>query len=162
MVKLDKFTERSQDALQGTSLIAEMSQAITPENEDQIYHQMRSEVLNLLRKSLRPEFLNRIDEMIEFRSLYSENIKDIVDLQFREVDQRLAEQDISASLIDKAKDYLAKVGFDPAFGARPPKRMIQKLITQPLGNEILKGNFKPKDKIKIDMKDDKIVFIKKD
>ncbi|MCK4403847.1 MAG: hypothetical protein KAW02_02030 [candidate division Zixibacteria bacterium] len=71
------------------------SQTITLENEDQIYHQMRSKLLNLLRKSLRPEFLNRIDEMIEFRSLSFEDIKDIVDLQLREVDQRLAEQEDS-------------------------------------------------------------------
>jgi ATP-dependent Clp protease ATP-binding subunit ClpB len=142
----------------GASLIAEVSKNITADNEDQIYQQMRSEVLNLLRKSLRPEFLNRIDEMIVFRSLSFEDIKEIVDLQFREVDQRLAEQDISASLTERAREYLAKVGFDPAFGARPLKRTIQKLITQPLANQILKGNFKPKDKIKIDVKGDEIVF----
>jgi len=139
-----------------------MSQTITPENEDQIYQQMKSEVLNLLRKSLRPEFLNRIDEIIVFRSLSLEDIKNIVDLQFKEVDQRLAEQDISASLTNKARDYLAKVGFDPAFGARPLKRTIQKLINQPLANEILKGKFKPEDKIEIDIKDDQIVFELKD
>ncbi len=75
MVRLERFTERSQDALQGASLIAEMSQAITAENEDHIYQQMRSEVLNLLRNSLRPEFLNRIDEVIVFRSLSLEDIK---------------------------------------------------------------------------------------
>ena len=142
----------------GASLIAEMSQTITPENEDQIYQQMSSEVLNLLRKSLRPEFLNRIDEIIVFRSLSFESIKNIVDLQLKEVNQRLAEQEISASLTDKARDYLAKVGFDPAFGARPLKRTIQKLITQPLANKILKGKFKPEDKIKIDVKVDQIVF----
>jgi ATP-dependent Clp protease ATP-binding subunit ClpA len=146
----------------GASLIADVSKNITAENEDQIYQQTRSEILNLLRKSLRPEFLNRIDEMIVFRSLSFEDIKKIVDLQFKEVDQRLAQQDISASLTERAKEYLAKVGFDPAFGARPLKRTIQKLITQPLANQILKGNFKPKDKIKIDVKGDKIVFTLKD
>jgi len=62
-------------------------------------------------------------------------------------------------LTDKARDYLAKVGFDPTFGARPLKRVIQKLVTQPLANQILKGNFKPRDRIEIDVKDDKIMFV---
>lgn len=142
----------------GATLIAEMSEKITEKNEDQIYDQMRSEVLSLLRKSLRPEFLNRIDEIIVFRSLSFEDIKNIVDLQFKEVNRRLAEREISASLTDKAREYLAKAGFDPAFGARPLKRTIQKLITQPLANEILKGKFKPEDKVKIDVMDERIVF----
>jgi len=93
-----------------------------------------------------------------FRSLSLENIKEIVDLQFKEVTRRLAERDIKASLTDRARDHLAKVGFDPAFGARPLKRTIQRLITQPLANEMLKGRFKPGDKVKIDVKDDSIIF----
>jgi ATP-dependent Clp protease ATP-binding subunit ClpB len=143
----------------GASLIAEMSEKITTDNEDQIYNQMRTEVLNLLRKSLRPEFLNRIDEIIVFRSLSIDDIKQIVELQFKEVNQRLAEQEISAILTDDAKEFLSQVGFDPAYGARPLKRTIQKLITQPLANEILKGKFKPKDKIKVNVQDEKIVFL---
>jgi len=146
----------------GASLIAEMSKNITAEREDEIYQQMRSEVLNLLRKSLRPEFLNRIDEIIVFRSLSLEDIKNIVDLQFKEVNQRLAEQEMRVSLTNLARGHLAKVGFDPAFGARPLKRTIQKLITQPLANEILKGKFKPEDKIKVDLKEDQIIFVKED
>ena len=143
----------------GASLIVEMSKRITPQNEEEIYQEMRSEVLSLLRKTLRPEFLNRIDEIIVFHSLSFEEIKKIVDLQFEEVNRRLAEQEMTASLTEKAKEHLAKIGFDPAFGARPLKRMIQKLISQPLANEILKGKFRPKDKIKIDVKGDKIVFV---
>ncbi len=142
----------------GATLIAEMSEKITEKNEDQIYDQMRSEVLSLLRKSLRPEFLNRIDEIIVFRSLSFEDMKNILDLQFKEVNRRLAEREMSASLTDRAREYLAKAGFDPAFGARPLKRTIQKLITQPLANEILKAKFKPEDKIKIDVMDERIVF----
>jgi ATP-dependent Clp protease ATP-binding subunit ClpB len=65
---------------------------------------------------------------------------------------------MTASLTEKAREYLAKIGFDPAFGARPLKRMMQKEVSQPLANEILKGKFSPKDRIKIDVKDDKIVF----
>jgi ATP-dependent Clp protease ATP-binding subunit ClpB len=143
----------------GASLIAEMSKRITSQNEEEVYQQMRSEVLNLLRRSLRPEFLNRIDEIIVFHSLSFEEIKKIVDLQFEEVNQRLAEQEMTASLTEKAKEHLAKIGFDPSFGARPLKRMIQKEISQPLANEILRGKFRPKDKIKIDVKGDKIVFV---
>jgi ATP-dependent Clp protease ATP-binding subunit ClpB len=142
----------------GASLIAEMSEKITPKNENQIYDRMRSEVLSLLRKSLRPEFLNRIDEIIVFRSLSLEDIKGIVDLQFKEVNARLAEQEITATLTAAAREYLAQAGFDPAFGARPLKRTIQKSITQPLANEILKGKFGPGDKIRIEVKDQRIVF----
>jgi len=142
----------------GASLIAETSRSITADNEERIYQEMRSGVLDILGKSLRPEFLNRIDEIIVFRSLSLENIKEIVDLQFKEVTRRLAERDIKASLTDRARDHLAKVGFDPAFGARPLKRTIQRLITQPLANEMLKGRFKPGDKVKIDVKDDSIIF----
>jgi ATP-dependent Clp protease ATP-binding subunit ClpA len=103
--------------------------------------------------------LNRIDEIIVFRSLSLENIKDIVKLQFKEVAQRLAEQDIEASLTDRARDHLAKVGFDPAFGARPLKRTIQRLITQPLANEMLKGRFRTEHKVTVDVKDDNVVFV---
>ncbi|MGB8657857.1 MAG: ATP-dependent chaperone ClpB [Candidatus Zixiibacteriota bacterium] len=143
----------------GASLIAEMSRNITNGSEDHVYQEMRVQVLNLLRKSLRPEFLNRIDEVIVFRSLSLEDIENIVDLQFEEVNKRLAEQGMGASLTDKAKEFLAKTGFDPAFGARPLKRTIQKLITQPLANEILKGKFAGKKKIKVDVKNDQIVFV---
>ena len=142
----------------GASLIAEMSKNINARNQEQIYNQMRTQVLGLLRKSLRPEFLNRIDEIIVFHSLSFEDIKKIVDLQFEDVNKRLVEHDMNASLTENARDYLAKEGFDPTFGARPIKRMIQRLITQPLANEILKGTFRTKDNIRIDIKDEKMVF----
>ncbi len=146
----------------GASLIAEMSQNVTEQNQEQIYRQMRSEVLDLLRKTLRPEFLNRIDEIIVFRSLSLEEIREIVDLQFEEVNRRLADQEISVSLSEAAKGHLAGVGFDPTLGARPLKRTIQRLIIQPLANQILKGRFKPEDKIRVDVKDGEIVFNKQD
>jgi len=144
----------------GASLIAEMSANITAENQEKIYQQMRTEVLASLRKSLRPEFLNRIDEVIVFRSLSLEDISEIVDLQFEEVNRRLAGQHMRASLTESAKKYLAQAGYDPTLGARPLKRTIQRLITQPLANEILKGEFKSGDKIEIDLKDGRIVFVK--
>lgn len=146
----------------GASLIAEMSEKVTPQNQEQIYRQMRSQVLDLLRKSLRPEFLNRIDEIIVFRSLSLKEIKEIVDLQFKEVNQRLADQEMKVSLTEAAKEHLAGVGFDPTLGARPLKRIIQRLITQPLANRILQGKFKPEDKIRVDLKDGEIVFSKQD
>jgi ATP-dependent Clp protease ATP-binding subunit ClpA len=136
-----------------------MSANITAENQEQIYQRMRTEVLAILRKSLRPEFLNRIDEVIVFRSLSLEDISDIVELQFEEVNRRLAGQHIRAGLTEQAKKYLAQAGFDPTLGARPLKRTIQRLITQPLANEILKGRFKSGDKIEIDLKGDQIVFV---
>jgi ATP-dependent Clp protease ATP-binding subunit ClpB len=143
----------------GASLIADMSKNITPRSEEEIYQRMRNEVLDLLRQSLRPEFLNRIDEIIVFHSLSLEEIKEIVNLQFEEMRQRLAEQGMSASLSEETREYLARIGFDPAFGARPLKRVIQKDISQPLANEILKGRFGPKAKIRIDVKDDQLIFV---
>ncbi len=143
----------------GASLIADMSKDITPQNEQEIYQKMRDQILNLLRQSLRPEFLNRIDETIVFHSLSFEEIKEIVTLQFEEVRRRLAEQGMNASLTKKAREHLAKIGFDPAFGARPLKRVIQKDVSQPLANEILKGKFRSKAEIKIDVKDDKLIFV---
>jgi len=198
MVRLDKLTQRSQDALQHAQELAESSNNSQIEVEhlllalleqveslcEIILSQMGVDVGSLKEKlkdelSLLPktyftgqapppptagwltyktEFLNRIDEIIVFHSLSFEEIKKIVDLQFEEVNRRLAEQEMTTSSTEKAKEHLAKIGFDPAFGARPLKRMIQKEVSQPLANEILKGKFRPKDKIKIDVKDNTLVF----
>jgi ATP-dependent Clp protease ATP-binding subunit ClpB len=144
----------------GANLIAELSKNIREDNQEEVYKEMRDEVLKLLRQALRPEFLNRIDELIVFHSLSFEEIKKIVVLQFSEIERRLLEQGLRMSLTSKAQEFLARQGYDPSFGARPLKRVIQRHISQPLANEILKGKFREGDKIKVDLKEEEIIFSK--
>ncbi len=113
--------------------------------------EMRRKVMEVMRSSFRPEFLNRVDETIIFRPLGIEQIKEIVEIQLEHLRKRLEERKISIELTDKAKEALAEKGYDPVFGARPLKRTIQKLIQDPLATDILKGNFKEGDSILIDV-----------
>ncbi len=114
-----------------------------------------------LRKYFRPEFLNRLDEIIIFNHLTIENIKDIVDIQFNILKERLQERRIEIELTEEAKEYLAHKGFSPEYGARPIKRMIQKLIIDPLSIKVLKGEFKEGDRIEVKLRNKEIVFEKK-
>jgi len=139
-------------------LIAEKSRALTEVNQDTLYKEMKSEVLEVLRRSFRPEFLNRVDEIIVFNALNRDHIRLIVDLQFAELRERLAEHDIVAELTDAAKDKLAEMGFDPTYGARPLRRVLQKQVTHPLAKEILKGSFIRGDRLVIDVTPDGFVF----
>ncbi|MGB7292682.1 MAG: ATP-dependent chaperone ClpB [Thermodesulfobacteriota bacterium] len=113
--------------------------------------EMRKKVMEVMRSSFRPEFLNRVDETIIFRPLGMEQIKDIVEIQLEHLRKRLEERKISIELTDNAKEALAEKGYDPVFGARPLKRTIQKLIQDPLATDILKGTFKDGDSILIDV-----------
>jgi ATP-dependent Clp protease ATP-binding subunit ClpB len=113
--------------------------------------EMRRKVMEVMRISFRPEFLNRVDETIIFRPLGIEQIKEIVEIQLEHLRKRLEERKISIELTDNAKEALAEKGYDPVFGARPLKRTIQKLIQDPLATDILKGNFKEGDSIVIDV-----------
>ena len=142
----------------GANLIAELSKNIKEDNREEIYKEMRDEVLKLLRQALRPEFLNRIDELIVFRSLSFEEINKIVLLQFSEIEKRLLEQELEMTLTAKAQEFLARQGYEPSFGARPLKRVMQRYVSQPLANEILKGKFREGDKIKVDLKGEEIIF----
>jgi len=117
------------------------------------YNNMRDKVLAELKKSFRPEFLNRIDETIVFHSLDETHIELIVTLMSEELRKRLNEQEIDFTLTDEAKKFLAKEGFDPTYGARPLRRAIQKHIEDRLSEELLKGNISKGDKLMIDMKD---------
>ncbi|MCG3149332.1 MAG: Chaperone protein ClpB 1 [Verrucomicrobiae bacterium] len=115
-------------------------------------------VLEDLRQHFRPEFLNRVDETIIFHRLAIEHIKQIVDIQLNRVIQRLADQRITLTMTDAGKALLAREGYDPVFGARPLKRVIQKQVLDALALELLAGKFKEGDRIKADKTDDKIVF----
>ncbi len=146
----------------GAPLIMEKSQRITDSNRDVIYQEIKDEVLTLLQKSLRPEFLNRVDEVIVFHPLTREDIKKIVDLQFKYVQKLLEEQQsISIELSEEARDILADLGYDPAYGARPLKRVMQKILTNELALRILRGDFAPGDHIVVVRRENSLDFVKK-
>jgi ATP-dependent Clp protease ATP-binding subunit ClpB len=118
-------------------------------------------ILNTLKRHFKPEFLNRIDEIIIFNFLLKEQIKNIVEIQIKKLNKILADHKIKLNLTEKVKDYLAEKGFDPDYGARPLKRAIQTYIQNPLSLELLEGNFLEGDLIKVDLnKENKITFEK--
>jgi ATP-dependent Clp protease ATP-binding subunit ClpB len=122
--------------------------------------QLKSDVLALLRKTLRPEFLNRIDETIMFRPLSKKDIVSIVDIQLNMLAKRLLERGIKLKASEDAKAYLAEVGYDPAFGARPVKRVIQKEVLNELSKQLLAGNIDAANNVVLDVFEGKIVFRK--
>ena len=119
---------------------------------------MHDKIEKALKGAFRPEFLNRVDETVMFSPLSIEQMEEIVVLQMKEVQDRLNEHDITMQLSDVARVWLAKEGFDPAFGARPLRRAIQKYVESPLSVELLGGKFKDGVAVLIDVKDNKIVF----
>jgi len=121
------------------------------------YQDMKDKVMDELKKSFRPEFLNRIDEVIVFHSLEQEHIEQIVSLMTEELRKRLKEQDIDFQLSEEAKKVLAKEGFDPAYGARPLRRAIQRHIEDKLSEELLKGTISKGDTVNIDAEDGQLV-----
>jgi ATP-dependent Clp protease ATP-binding subunit ClpC len=115
-----------------------------------------------LKKTFRPEFLNRIDEVIVFHSLEQEHLQEIVDLMLQEVLKRLEDYDMKLVVSQEAKEFLAKEGFDPTFGARPLRRVIQKYIENDISEEMLKGNFRQGETIFATIKDGKLLFATED
>ena len=113
-----------------------------------------------MRDVFRPEFLNRIDEIVEFEPLSKEQIGEIVELQLRRVEARLAERGLRLELTEAAKETLAEAGWDPTYGARPLKRAIQRLLENPLALRLLEGEFTEGDTVRVDAKDDELVFEK--
>lgn len=124
---------------------------------------LKGEIQDSLRKYFRPEFLNRIDEIIIFHTLTQEQVVQIVDLQMREIAGRLSEHSVTIELTDAARRWLAEQGFDPAFGARPLRRTLQKQVESPLSVKLLRGDFKAGDTIIVDYNEtDGLVFVRKD
>jgi len=122
---------------------------------------MREEVMNLLRRSLKPEFLNRIDEIVIFKPLSKEVIYEIIDIQIERLRKLLEPKKITIELSEKAKEFLVEKGYDPVYGARPLRRAIQRHIQDPLAIEILEGKIKEGDSVIADVEDGQIVFRKK-
>ena len=120
--------------------------------------EMEKKVMEALRSTFRPEFLNRVDETIIFNSLGPEEIRKIVGIQADLIGKRLEERKIILELTDGAKELLAQTGFDPVYGARPLKRTIQHLVQDPLAMKILDGSVKEGDRITADAKDGELVF----
>ncbi len=137
----------------GAEYIQSESVHLDERNREEVYERMKTEVLRLLRQNLRPEFLNRVDETIVFAALTRDEIRKIVLMQFARVKQLLTEKDIEIELTDAAVAYLAEEGYDPTFGARPIKRLINKELSQQIAKMILAGEIKPGDKVKIDYVD---------
>jgi ATP-dependent Clp protease ATP-binding subunit ClpB len=121
---------------------------------------IREHAMDALKAQFRPEFLNRVDEVIIFHQLSREHTKQIVDLQVVGLKKRLAERHIDVELSDNAKELLVKEGYDPAYGARPLKRAIQRIVLDPLARKVLEGEFREGDTVLVDAKGDSIVFSK--
>jgi ATP-dependent Clp protease ATP-binding subunit ClpB len=135
----------------GSQMIQEMS-------GEQNYERMKTAVMEVVSQHFRPEFINRVDDLVVFHPLGREHIRRIVDIQLGYLHQRLADRDMQVVLTDAARDKLAAAGFDPVYGARPLKRAIQQQVENPLAREILEGRFKPGDTIEVGVREDSLEF----
>ena len=114
--------------------------------------------MEAVKKTFRPEFLNRIDEIIVFHELTEEQLRSIVDLMVKDLQQRLADRELGVELTEEAKSWLVKEGFDPVYGARPLRRAIERYVENPLSTKLLRGEFNPGDTIIVDRGDDGLTF----
>ena len=130
----------------------------TLEKEEESYKDMKGRLLEAVKKVFKPEFLNRIDDIIVFRSLTKADLQEIIGLEIQEVQARLKDQDIELELTAEAKDFLIEKGFDKTFGARPLKRTIQRFLENPLAEDIISGKFKAGGALKVSVKGDHLEF----
>jgi ATP-dependent Clp protease ATP-binding subunit ClpC len=122
------------------------------------YELMKDKVMNEVKKLFRPEFLNRLDEIIVFHELSEEQLRNIVDLMVNDLQSRMEERELSIELTEKAKSWLAKEGYDPVYGARPLRRIIEKYVENPLSSKVLRGELKEGDTVKVDLGKDGLTF----
>ncbi|MBN1396811.1 MAG: ATP-dependent chaperone ClpB [Bacteroidetes bacterium] len=147
----------------GSHLIQEKMETLTEDNRDELMGDLRVQLFDMLKQSIRPEFLNRIDEIIVFKPLTMSELKQIVELQLRHVQKMLAEKNIALIFTDEAKLRLASIGYDPSFGARPLKRVIQKYVVNGLSEKILAGEIGEGESVEIGIDNrGMIVFAVKD
>jgi ATP-dependent Clp protease ATP-binding subunit ClpB len=142
----------------GSHLIQDSFEKITTGNQAFILEETRNQLMELLRKTIRPEFLNRIDETIIFTPLSRENIRKVVRLQFEQVIKRLSATDLRIDITEAAIDWLTVVGYEPHFGARPVKRILQKYVLNELSKRILSGTVDKSKTIVIDEENSELVF----
>jgi ATP-dependent Clp protease ATP-binding subunit ClpB len=143
----------------GSSLIQENFERMNDQNHDEVMEQTRNQVSALLKKSIRPEFLNRVDEIIMFKPLTFEEVRDVVNLQVEKVSSMLAENGITLTVSPAAVNWIAQNGYDPQYGARPLKRAIQKHILNRLSKEILAGRIARESKIAIQVRENELEFV---
>ncbi|MGZ3998126.1 MAG: ATP-dependent chaperone ClpB [Flavisolibacter sp.] len=143
----------------GSNIIQENFQDYDEDNKDEVIAKTKGQLFELLRQTIRPEFLNRIDEIIMFTPLSRDEIADIVKLQFAQLQKTLEELGIHMEASEEALDWLAQLGYDPQFGARPLKRVIQKKILNELSKQILAGKIDKDSTIRLDMFDNQFVFL---
>jgi len=141
----------------GSHFIASAPQGGTRE---ELPEGVRRQVAEALRQHFRPEFINRIDEIIYFHSLDLEHLKKIVDIQIRGLLKRLEDRKIFVELTDSARSFLVAEGFDPMFGARPLKRTIQRRVLDPLAMRVLEGEFREGERVLVDMRENGLTFQK--
>src|SRR5205085_9744128 len=124
--------------------------AVSDDETGITYDDMKTRIMGELKKVFRPEFLNRIDEVIVFHKLTKDEVKEIVDLLLRHIRQSMAERELSLNLSDDAKDLLVEKGWDPAMGARPLRRAIQRYIEDPLADKVLSSSMEPGSTVEVD------------
>ncbi len=142
----------------GSDLIRSEFEKITKSNREEVIESTKTMLFNLLKQSMRPEFLNRIDEVIMFQPLTAKDVRSIVDLQLHQVVDLLKKQDIELVIAPQAAEYIAGEGFNPEFGARPVKRVIQRKVLNELSKQMLLGKVQPKSRVMLDVFDGKVVF----
>lgn len=142
----------------GSPLIRENFAGITPKNHDEVVERTKKEVLNMLKVNIRPEFLNRIDEIIMFEPLTLKEIEQVVRIQLDGVVRMLKGNGVDLKFEDEAVNWISQMGFDPEFGARPVKRVIQRIVLDPLSRQLLAGTIDKSKSIIIDMKDGELDF----
>jgi len=145
----------------GSHLIQDKLFDIDEEQIDEVMGELRENMVDLLRKTIRPEFLNRIDEIVLFKPLTHKEIRKIVDIQLNKLVGMLKAKELGLVVSDEAKDWLTNLGYDVTFGARPLKRTIQKYLINPLSQELLMDNFESGDTIHVSVGDKgKLLFEK--
>lgn len=142
----------------GSHIIQENMDKINDRNREEVLRKTNEEVMALMRQTIRPEFLNRIDEIIMFTPLSYKQIREVILLQLNKVIKQLESNDIKLDISEYALDWIAKQGYDPQYGARPVKRVIQKYILNELSKRILAGNVRKNEVIKVDAFDEDLVF----
>lgn len=143
----------------GSQLIRENCENLSDNNRDEVLEKTKSEVFELLKQTIRPEFLNRIDELIMFTPLQQSEIRDIVELQIRQVQKLLERNGVQLEVTTAAVDLFAREGYDPQFGARPVKRVLQRMLLNELSKQIIAGTVNTEKPIRVDAKDDDVVFV---
>ncbi|HNX85725.1 MAG TPA: AAA family ATPase, partial [Bacteroidales bacterium] len=142
----------------GSTIIRENLEKVNDDNRSDLLSRTREQVFDLLKKSIRPEFLNRVDEIIMFQPLTREEIEQVVTLQVNLIRKMLEKNDIRLEATAAAIRHLASIGFDPQYGARPIKRVLQKYVLNELSKKILEGKVDKETVIRLDEKDGKLSF----